>query len=381
MDMDEILAPMGLASFEADVRGRQMLHLAGLPDRFDALLGWRSLDALIRDRAPRAPHFRVMRDGVPLNEQRYYRTTQTLRGPLSQIDPSRLLAELRNEGTLVWDAIDRGHRPIREVTHAVERGFGVFAFANAYASWGSRSGVGSHWDDHDVFVLQLVGRKRWQIAPPERPAPLPGDPDGVPPDRFAHDLTLQPGDLLYLPRGWWHHVTPLGGPCLHLTMGMLQPNNRDFLEWLVHSLNEEAVLREDFPTSTDPEALENHAQALARTMAKAITPAAFVDFAQAHRIRQMGDPWPSLTAVATRRPVDWPEDTALILLYSRAILRAEGENVMLDVGAVEWRLPIAARPCLETLLCGETVFLSELRKVLDDDLIAGLVEDGILALT
>jgi hypothetical protein len=39
--------------------------------------------------------FRLMRDGARLPEETYQRNVPTLRGPLRQLDPARLLAELR----------------------------------------------------------------------------------------------------------------------------------------------------------------------------------------------------------------------------------------------------------------------------------------------
>ncbi|XP_046902030.1 HSPB1-associated protein 1 homolog isoform X1 [Hypomesus transpacificus] len=77
------------------------------------------------------------------------------------------------------------------------------------------------------LVLQVQGRKRWTLFPPEDTARL--YPSRVPyeessvfslvdvlqPDlrRFpafsqarAHTVTLQPGQVLYVPRHWWHYV-------------------------------------------------------------------------------------------------------------------------------------------------------------------------------
>jgi lysine-specific demethylase/histidyl-hydroxylase NO66 len=68
-------------------------------------------------------------------------------------------------------------------------------------------GFAPHWDDIEAFVLQLEGKKRWQVyAPRSEEETLPryssrdlsteelGEP--------VLDVTLEPGDLLYFPRGW-----------------------------------------------------------------------------------------------------------------------------------------------------------------------------------
>lgn len=84
-------------------------------------------------------------------------------------------------------------------------------------------GFAPHFDDVDVYVLQVEGRKRWRVY-----APLPGH--ALP--RYSSrdfvdaevgpcvlEAVLQPGDLLYLPRGTIHQAASLPeAPSLHLTL-------------------------------------------------------------------------------------------------------------------------------------------------------------------
>ncbi len=248
---DALVHPTGRDAFTTDYQGtREWIH-NGEPDRFDSLLSWRTLNTLIRDQRPAGPRFRLMKGGARLPEEVYHRTVQTLRGPLRQIDPARLLAELRSGATLVWDAIDQCHPPIRAMKQEMERALRTFAFVNMYASWGNASGTNDHWDDHDIFVLQLIGRKCWRVHPATRPWPLPDDDPAVPPATYVHEWTLTPGSVLYLPRGWWHLVTPIDEPSLHLTIGVLRPTNADLLGWLLNMARESELVRQDFPLVMD----------------------------------------------------------------------------------------------------------------------------------
>nr|XP_057937951.1 HSPB1-associated protein 1 homolog [Doryrhamphus excisus]XP_057937952.1 HSPB1-associated protein 1 homolog [Doryrhamphus excisus] len=85
-----------------------------------------------------------------------------------------------------------------------------------------------HLDSYGCnLVLQVQGRKRWHLFPPEDtsklyPTRIPYEESSVfsrvdvlHPDlkRFpafrsarAHTVTLQPGQVLYVPRHWWHYV-------------------------------------------------------------------------------------------------------------------------------------------------------------------------------
>jgi hypothetical protein len=82
-------------------------------------------------------------------------------------------------------------------------------------------------------VLQVSGTKRWRIYEPvvelplshQRWSPALGDP-GPP----YLDLTLRPGDTLYLPRGWPHEAVTDRADSLHVTVGLHPPTRLDALK-------------------------------------------------------------------------------------------------------------------------------------------------------
>jgi hypothetical protein len=101
--------------------------------------------------------------------------------------------------------------------------------------FGNATTAQTHYDMADNIALVVAGRRRFTLFPPEQTAnlyvgPLDFTLAGQPismvlleaPDlerypRFAeaarHGLTaeLEPGDALYIPTAWWHHVRSLDG--------------------------------------------------------------------------------------------------------------------------------------------------------------------------
>ncbi len=99
---------------------------------------------------------------------------------------------------------------------------------------GNRIRVGTHWDAKANVACCIAGRRRFTLYPPDQiaalyPGPFEVTPAGVPvsmvdphaPDlekypRFAEAAqhastgTLEPGDAIYIPYGWWHGVESLG---------------------------------------------------------------------------------------------------------------------------------------------------------------------------
>jgi len=128
------------------------------------------------------------------------------------------------------------------------------ATSNAYVSFRGDGTFGNHWDTHDVFAIQLIGRKRWRIFPPTTPLPLShqtSERSGQScPETPVLDCVLDTGDVLYIPRGWWHHVIPLDEGSLHLSVGTYAPTLYDYLMWACsRSLPEELLARSAFKPS------------------------------------------------------------------------------------------------------------------------------------
>lgn len=143
---------------------------------------------------------------------------------------------MANGATLVLNSLEAHSTAARRLGAEVNRLSGYPTRSNAYVSYGGNGSFGAHWDTHDVFVLQLVGSKRWRVSPPTFPLPLPGQTSRrsgqAAPSLSTLDVLLEAGDLLYLPRGWWHEVTPLAEPSLHLSVGIYVPSVFDALNWL-----------------------------------------------------------------------------------------------------------------------------------------------------
>jgi lysine-specific demethylase/histidyl-hydroxylase NO66 len=107
--------------------------------------------------------------------------------------------------------------------------WGCMAGANAYLTPKSSQGFSPHYDDIDAFCLQLQGSKRWKVYNPIMKLPRTSSEDFTSEDlegmKPALDVTLNEGDLLYMPRGWIHEACTLKDQnqhSLHLTISTMQ---------------------------------------------------------------------------------------------------------------------------------------------------------------
>ncbi|XP_013193613.2 bifunctional lysine-specific demethylase and histidyl-hydroxylase NO66 [Amyelois transitella] len=109
--------------------------------------------------------------------------------------------------------------------------FNSFVGANAYLTPPDSQGFAPHYDDIEAFILQSEGKKHWRVYKPiteEEVLPRVSSKNfeqeeiGEP----ILEVTLEAGDMLYLPRGYIHQgVTIEGEHSLHVTVSMYQKHS------------------------------------------------------------------------------------------------------------------------------------------------------------
>jgi hypothetical protein len=224
------------AAFAAEHWSRSPLltRAKELPAAFDDLLSVDDVDELVADRALRTPFFRTVREGSGLPAP--LRSVNAGGRRIADVaDPDALLAQHADGATLVLNALHRSHPPVARFCRQLAAELGHPTQCNAYVTPGGDSrGFDFHHDTHDVFVLQVSGRKRWVVHEPVLRLPLPSQaqagshlvPEGAEP---LLDVELEAGDCLYLPRGFVHAALTTDEHSVHLTVGLLSVTWNDVL--------------------------------------------------------------------------------------------------------------------------------------------------------
>jgi hypothetical protein len=221
------------------------------PSRFEYLLPWGTLNEVLEAHRAWPTRMAVVRAGQTVSTAKYLETIPGReRAPQERlrVNSERLQRHLADGATLVFGSIDETVPAVRHLAERLELQLGAEVSVNLYAAWGAVEGFAPHWDDHDTLILQVYGRKEWRIYGPGWVAPLPGDRarNQCPPEP-VEQFVLEPGQALYVPRGWWHGVRPMGAETVHLTYGIWRPTWLSFLQFLVDTLSEHEQLRGDLP--------------------------------------------------------------------------------------------------------------------------------------
>jgi len=244
--VEHLLGPVSLPVFAAEYLGERFLHVPGRPGKFTGLFNWKDLNTVLRIHRPDVSHIKLAKDGEFIPRDRFL-VQRRVGG--SWLEPNAVNRELHDGATLIVDGIDLLHEPVTQLAEALEERLQCGVGVNMYAGWRASRGFDLHWDDHDVFILQIFGRKRWQVYHPTRRYPLESErtvatipkPDGDP--VWAAEIDV--GEVLYIPRGWWHVAVPCDVPTLHLTIGLYYPKALDMVGWVVGNLRSQDSMRMD----------------------------------------------------------------------------------------------------------------------------------------
>ncbi|APH02657.1 cupin [Janibacter indicus] len=267
--------------------GREPRHVpaAALPTPFDDLLTTRDVDDLLSRRGLRTPFLRVARDGHTLADADFTRGGGVGAGVTDQLDDTALLRLFAEGHTLVLQGLHRTHPPVLELAQDLAADLGHPVQVNAYVTPPSSRGFAAHYDVHDVFVLQTAGEKRWRLHAPVQPHPLRDQPwqDRRPAVEQAAageprlEVTLRPGDVLYVPRGWLHSATALGGVSTHLTAGIHVWHRGHVAEAVLEAARRGLAAQETQRTSlrpgvdvADPEAIADDLAAVREALLQAV---------------------------------------------------------------------------------------------------------------
>jgi len=232
--------PAEIAGAAAD--GRRLFGKTQGSQNFARLFPWATLTTLLTADALRKGQAIIARQGRPLPLE----MVSTANGGLA---PDAIQSLCDQGASLVLNQVDRQVPAIAAMNAMVERYLRCSIHTNAYASFNRESAFKAHFDPHDVLILQIHGRKRWWCYGQKARFPLKGHSfstlEELPPAEW--EGVLEPGDILYVPRGDVHRAMVEGPHSLHLTVTINPPTGSDVMAWLGRTLQREDIGRQYLP--------------------------------------------------------------------------------------------------------------------------------------
>lgn len=111
-------------------------------------------------------------------------------------------------------------------------------------------GIGAHVDDYDVFLIQMSGRRQWDVG--NRVISTKEEVEGLIPldvrilnfwdkeveEGLVQSFVLEPGDALYLPPRFGHRGTALTDKCMTLSVGLRAPSAKEMMTKMMDHISD-----------------------------------------------------------------------------------------------------------------------------------------------
>jgi hypothetical protein len=394
MRIDKILDPVTSQEFLDKYAFTQPLFVRGTDDKFSSLFTWSSLNRILSYN--RHDPIRVHMDKVGANAEdlEFTHRVGNVRGEdILRIDAPGLYRHLREGATLVVDAVNEVDPEVAELSEEIAALFLTSRSTTVlFASFGHTPGFSTHWDSRDVFALQVEGQKHWTVYEPSRLAPLGRGDASIPgsgePGPLWWEGTTQRGDLLYVPRGWWHEVKTEDSPSLHLAVGISPLKGVDFAAWLAEELKSEGLMRKDIPLFADIEALEEYRRSLVSIITNRLGPSCVDDFLAAQRAKTRPQTHTCLPLGVGPQHASPTPAHRIRLVTSLLTMTGDDRSLVLRSGGRETSIPNWARPLMERLASGASASIAEFADTVGDipmdevcNLVALLIERGFVYAT
>ncbi len=169
------------------------------------------------------------------------------------IDRAAIARFYREGATVIVNQAQRFLPALGQLCQGMEHIFSCHVQTNLYLTPPGQQGFATHFDNHDVFVIQVEGEKAWRLLGVPLDLPFRGEKF----DSTAHasgelreEFTLHAGDCLYVPRGMMHDAATSGdAPSLHITVGLI---NKTWADLLLEAVAEAALRLPDLRSSLPP---------------------------------------------------------------------------------------------------------------------------------
>ena len=356
--------------------------------KFESLLSIDAIDRYLSTTTPCSPDVFLVDAARELKPEDYSFPNSE---PPGRIDLPRAYQLFGTGATISLSQLHERLPSLAALCRAVERTFSSHFQTNIYLSPPHAQGFKTHFDNHDVFVLQVSGSKVWTMYDTGIVLPLRGqvfDPDKHTPGPPTREFTLYAGDLFYCPRGLYHSARSTEEASLHITLGLI---GKTWAEVMIEAVSAACLaspaFRANLPVGFanagfDPSQAAATFRALVGTFAREAQLAPILerlaeDFVTSRRPALYGclqelerAPEPSIESTLAPRPD---------LIY---LVREENERLALLFGSTEISLPAFTRDAVMFALEGAPFVVRDLPGQLDDAgkvvLVRRLLREGLL---
>jgi len=244
----KLLLPIKPTHFFNDYWRKNILHISR-DSRTHNLVTIDEINIYMGKEAITYPFLRMVGNGSEIDQSQYVLDPE---GQFNLINKDSLYRLFEKGNTIVIQGSQYQFPKLNKYILELEKELNMSVNANIYITPSNAQGFYPHFDTHEVFVLQISGSKKWNIYDMPIPSPIKGmgltkdQRDKYLMNNPLHNLKLEEGDLLYIPRGVVHDAYSENELSIHITFGLMPLLRNEVAKRLVNSLENQEFFREPF---------------------------------------------------------------------------------------------------------------------------------------
>lgn len=304
----------------------------------------------------------------------------------SFIDRGAVADHYRRGSTIILNQAHQFDPALARLCRSLEHVFSSHVQTNIYLTPPNAQGFRTHYDNHDVLVIQVEGEKIWRLYDMPISAPFRGEGFEAgqhEPGALRQEFVLKPGDCAYVPRGLMHDAQTSGDkPSLHITVGLI---TRTWADLMLEAVSEAALrspeLRRSLPPGfARPGFDRDKARAHLRTLTQALVDDVKLDPALDLMVDTFIRSRPAHNRFAVRDiGAITPNDRFKAQPRTPSRIAEDGDDIVLICAGGELKFAPDQRAVLERALSGAAFSLGELETEKPEGLVSTLISYGLIA--
>ena len=382
-----VISPLSFEEFESEYFEKKFIHIKrNQSNYFGPALSYEAIEEYLYNETLKFPSTRLTNAKEDVPSEKYVTGEKVV--------TSNLLKHFVEGSTIVLSGLHEHLAGLGELVSNLSKQFYQRFQTNIYITPKGSQGFKVHYDTHDVFVLQIHGKKTWKIFK-DNPVSLPNKLMEFTPGKYTvgeldQTIVAEAGDLIYIPRGVMHQAETNDEMSIHVTLGMLGYTWTDLLieSILEYSKTNDALrkfLPRDMLRNGAKENFQEYFQDLFTVMSSSISLQESINrfkrevsASQKINIRNLltqGD----LVSGMNENTVFKIRQNVLFLI------KRKGDNVVLEWQGKEVEFPIFMDPAIHFIAKMKDEFtLSSLPDCVDDNgklvFVTRLIKEGLLSI-
>ncbi len=208
--------------------GRKYIHKREFVNDANSVVSLEILDDMLsKSNIWNNKNFKMMLDQKTINPNDYSSLSIDITGNNHRPDVDKVQGLVSKGASIILNDIEKYNTNLLKISDELQRLTQGRCQGNLYFSMASHQAFGPHFDLHDVFAFHFEGEKVWNIYENIEDSPINHPVFKISSEertkragKLIDQVTLKPGDLLYIPRGQYHDALASKNGAIHVAFGL-----------------------------------------------------------------------------------------------------------------------------------------------------------------